>query len=153
MVTTSALLRTRNKQLIAAMTGPSHALHHRLPHQILAASARRDSQDVLVAITIVNLLRPRRVPKLVLVLERRFTSNNTLALLRHEFPERGLRVLLSPRGRVARAALAPGVLAVDADSVGSERRLAAVAAPAHAHADGFRDALDRSVGGLQIVIV
>ena len=116
MLAVCTLSRLPHKLRIAFMTEPSHPLAWRPMHQILAARLRGQSETLLLGL-VRNLLRFRARP-----------------------------FFMTPSGGMTRTLLAADVLAVDADLVGTERGLAAVAGTTDSHADGTIDTLDGHVG-------
>lgn len=126
MLAAGAFSRVRSKDRIAAMTSPSYSLPSRPADEILAAGSRGERELVLFRLGL-----------------------HRLALLADDGLERSLGpvfLVLGLRCGVTRALLATDVLAVDADLVGAECGLAAVAGTADAHADGLGDTLNGHVG-------
>lgn len=127
MLATSTFRSMRCENRIAAMTSPSNFLPGLSADKILATGARGECQFVLF--------------------ERRLRG---LGLLRKNVLQRcsGAFLLVLRLGCwVSRALLAADVLAINADLVGAERSLAAMAVSSDSHANGLGDALNRYVAG------
>lgn len=128
-----AYLASSGEEGATCVTGPTDSLLGLLQDQRLRSWSRTRSRqdDLLVpkAPVRVGLNGRDRVRRDVLLLARR-----SLLLL-----------LLRLPGRVARARLAPDVLALDTDFVSLEAGAALVAVPVDAHANRFLDAIRLSI--------
>lgn len=134
MLARSTFLGATSKRRPASMASAPDPLANRLADEIRPARARGHRQ------------RQRRVTR---QLEMRADRGPT-ALAGHELRDLGLwnarvlSILLAARW-VARALLAAWVLAVGADLVRAERRLAAVAGAAHSHADWLANSCELQI--------
>lgn len=140
MLARFALLGSRGEHCIARMAGAPDPLTDRLANKILSACARRQRE---------------RCIGVAGQLEIRVQTGTGAGVAGPDFGNLKLGhahmllalVFLAGGGRESGAFLAAGVLAVDADLVRAEGRLAPVAGAAHSHADRLVHPGQLEVGG------